>query len=228
LFCNSISDQSPFEQLALPAPPVANGTAASATKADPGIDLLSWDDTPTTAANLLALVPVALVPVTDPLVESTSSNNNALAIVDMFSQNNTTNSNTAPADPFGLNPSSTIPGSQPYNTPTQQPLQSQQPQQVAPYANGVAVNPGTSSYEHASQFNNMSSGWNGQPTNPVTSAPQQALNYGMTFFLLVISFYSTSLLSVIPFVCVKFCVLLYHTSVLQSEHLHAVCILCSV
>src|SRR5438105_1382289 len=47
----STSDQSPFEQLALPAPPVSNGTATSAPKADTGIDLLSWDDAPTTAEN---------------------------------------------------------------------------------------------------------------------------------------------------------------------------------
>jgi len=166
----STSDQSPFEQLALPAPPVANGTAAP--KADPGIDLLSWDDTPSTAADSLALVPV-----TDPLADSTSSNHNALAIVGMFSQGNTTNSSTASADPFGLNSSSTIPGSQPYNIPTPQPLPSQQPQQAAPYANGIAVNAGTSSYDHASQFNSMSSGWNGQATNPVTPTPQQSLNY---------------------------------------------------
>ncbi|KAK3163224.1 hypothetical protein QOZ80_1AG0000870 [Eleusine coracana subsp. coracana] len=166
----STSEQSPFEQLALPAPPVANGTATSAPKADSDIDLLSWDDTPTTAENSLALVPV-----TDPLADSTSSNHNALAIVDIFSQNNTTNSNIAPADPFGLNSDSTIPGSQPYNTPTQQPnLQSQQPQHAAPYANGV--NHGTS-YDHASQFNSMNSGWNSQVANPVTPAPQQALNY---------------------------------------------------
>ncbi|KAL6627005.1 hypothetical protein ACP70R_030731 [Stipagrostis hirtigluma subsp. patula] len=170
----STSDQSPFEQLALPAPPVSNGTATSAAKADPGIDLLSWDDTPTTAANSLALVPV-----TDPHVDSTSSNQNALAIVDMFSQNNTASANghTKPADPFGLDPSSTISGSQPYNTPTQHPLQSQQPPQQAPlYPNGGSVNPGTS-YDQASQFNNVSSGWNGQVANPMPSPPQQAPNY---------------------------------------------------
>ncbi|ONM28249.1 Thioesterase family protein [Zea mays] len=115
----STSDQSPFEQLALPAPPVSNGAA---TKSDLGIDLLSWDDTPATAQN-----PLALVPVTDPLADSTSSNQNALAIVDTFSQNSTVNSNTQAADPFGLNPSSAIPGSQAYNTPTQQHFQSQQP-----------------------------------------------------------------------------------------------------
>ncbi|XP_062189220.1 TOM1-like protein 9 [Phragmites australis] len=167
----STSDQSPFEQLALPAPPVSNGTATSAPKADPVIDLLSWDDTPTTAEN-----PLALVPVTDPLADSTSSNHNALAIVDMFSQNNTTNSNANAASPFGLNSSSTIPGSQPYNTPTQHPLQPQQPQQTALYPNGGAVNPGTS-YDQASQFNNMSSGWNGQVANPMAPPPQQAPNY---------------------------------------------------
>lgn len=169
----STSDQSPFEQLALPAPPVSNGAATSAPKSDLGIDLLSWDDTPApaTAQNSLALVPV-----TDPLADSTSSNQNALAIVDAFSQNSTANSNAQPADPFGLNLSSAIPGSQPYNTPTQQPFQSQlPPQQAALYPNGGAVNPGTS-YDQASQFN-VSSGWNGQAANPAVSPPEQALNY---------------------------------------------------
>ncbi|CAD6233628.1 unnamed protein product [Miscanthus lutarioriparius] len=168
------SDQSPFEQLALPAPPVSNGAATSAPKSDLGIDLLSWDDTPApaTAQNSLALVPV-----TDPLADSTSSNQNVLAIVDTFSQNSTANSNAQPADPFGLSPSSVIPGSQPYNTPTQQPFQSQQPpQQAALYPNGGAVNPGTS-YDQASQFNNVSSGWNGQAASPATPPPEQTLNY---------------------------------------------------
>jgi len=167
----STSDQSPFEQLALPAPPVSNGTATSAPKSDLGIDLLSWDDTPTTAEN-----PLALVPVTDPLADSTPSNQNALAIVNAFSQNNTANSNAHPADPFGLNSSSTMPGSQPYNTPAQHPLQPQQPQQAAPlYPNGGAVNVGTS-YEQAPQFNNTSSGWNGQVASPAPP-PQQAQSY---------------------------------------------------
>jgi len=168
----STSDQSPFEQLALPAPPVSNGAATSAPQSDLGIDLLSWDDTPATTQN-----PLALVPVTDPLADSTSSNQNALAIVDTFSENSTTNHNAQPADPFGLNPSSAIPGSQLYNTPTQQPFQSQQPpQQAALYANGGAVDPGTS-YDQASQFKNVSSGWNDQAANPVVPLPEQALNY---------------------------------------------------
>jgi hypothetical protein len=179
LSCNSTSDQSPFEQLALPAPPVSNGAATSAPQSDLGIDLLSWDDTPATTQN-----PLALVPVTDPLADSTSSNQNALAIVDTFSENSTTNHNAQPADPFGLNPSSAIPGSQLYNTPTQQPFQSQQPpQQAALYANGGAVDPGTS-YDHASQFKNVSSGWNGQAANPVVPLPEQALNYGMSGILI--------------------------------------------
>lgn len=181
---------------------MSNGTATSAPKSDPGIDLLSWDDTPTTAEN-----PLALVPVTDPLADSTSSNQNALAIVDVFSQNNTANSNAQPADPFGLNSSSTIPGPQPYNTPAQHALQSQQPQQAAAlYPNGGTVNPGTS-YDQASQFNNMSSGWNGQVASPLAPPPQQAQNYGMSslvdlysiFFCIThMSFpmlYSTSILS---------------------------------
>uniref|UniRef100_A0A0E0BZE7 VHS domain-containing protein n=1 Tax=Oryza meridionalis TaxID=40149 RepID=A0A0E0BZE7_9ORYZ len=160
----SQSEQSPFEQLALPAPPVSNGSATPAPKSDLGIDLLSWDDNPSTTENSLALVPV-----TDPVVDSTPSQN-ALAIVDIFSQNNTTNNIAKPADPFGVNSSSTLPGSQPYNAPTQHPLQAQQqPQQVGLYPNGGAVNPGTS-YP-------TSSGWNGQIANNATPPAQQTVNY---------------------------------------------------
>jgi hypothetical protein len=168
---------------------VSNGTATSAPKSDLGIDLLSWDDTPTTAEN-----PLALVPVTDPLADSTPSNQNALAIVDTFSQNNTVNSNAHPADPFGLSSNSTIPGSQPYNTPAQHPLQSQQPQQAAPlYPNGGAVNAGTS-YEQAPQFNNTSSGWNGQVASPLAPPPQQAQSYGMASHADLFLFFSVSYL----------------------------------
>ncbi|EAY73130.1 hypothetical protein OsI_01005 [Oryza sativa Indica Group] len=160
----SANVQSPFEQLALPAPPVSNGSATPAPKSDLGVDLLSWDDNPSTTENSLALVPV-----TDPVVDSTPSQN-ALAIVDIFSQNNTTNNIAKPADPFGVNSSSTLPGSQPYNAPTQHPLQAQQqPQQVGLYPNGGAVNPGTS-YP-------TSSGWNGQIANNATPPAQQTVNY---------------------------------------------------
>uniref|UniRef100_A0A0D9UYS8 VHS domain-containing protein n=1 Tax=Leersia perrieri TaxID=77586 RepID=A0A0D9UYS8_9ORYZ len=166
----SASEPSPFEQLALPAPPVSNGSANTAPKSDPGIDLLSWDDNPSTTENSLALVPV-----TDPVVDSTSSQN-ALAIVDIFSQNNTANNNAKPADPFGLNSSSGLPGSQPYNAPTQNHMQAPQPpQQVGLYPNGGAVNPGTS-YNQSSQFNHTSSGWNGQMANHAMP-PAQQVNY---------------------------------------------------
>ncbi|XP_006643942.1 TOM1-like protein 9 [Oryza brachyantha] len=164
----SVGEQSPFEQLALPAPPMSNGSATPAPKSDPG-DLLSWDDNPSTAENSLALVPV-----TDPVIDSTSSQN-ALAIVDIFSQNNTNNS-AKPADPFGVNSSSTLPGSQPYNAPTQHPLQAQQPQPVGLYPNGGAVNPGTS-YDQSSQFNHTNPGWNGQIANHATPPAQQTVNY---------------------------------------------------
>lgn len=170
--CTSTSEPSPFEQLALPAPPVSNGSANAAPKPDSGIDLLSWDDTPSTAENSLALVPV-----TDPLADSTS-NQNALAIVDIYSQNNTANSNAKSLDPFGFDSSPTPLGSESYNTATQHPVQSQQPpQQAALYSNGSAVNPGTS-YDQASQYNHTNSGWNGQVANHAAPPPQQ-VNYGM-------------------------------------------------
>lgn len=179
---------------------MSNGTATSAPKSDPGIDLLSWDDTPTTAEN-----PLALVPVTDPLADPTPSNQNALAIVDVFSQNNTANSNAQPADPFGLNSSSNIPGSQPYNTPAQHVLQSQQPQQAAAlYPNGGTVNPGTS-YDQASQYNNMSSGWNGQVASHLAPPPQQAQNYGMASHVDLFTLFFSCMTSVPTHTVFNFC-----------------------
>ncbi|XP_020585676.1 TOM1-like protein 2 [Phalaenopsis equestris] len=91
------SGPSPFEQLALPAPPASNGSATAAKKVDPLIDLLSGDDfnAPTTANQL------ALVSVSEPAASPSPPNQNILALVDMFPQSNNNNSNANPSSPFG-------------------------------------------------------------------------------------------------------------------------------
>ncbi|CAN4120223.1 unnamed protein product [Withania somnifera] len=80
------SDQgSTSTQLLLPAPPSANGVSTTPTKVDPMIDLLSGNDFGSaTTENALALVPVG-----EPQPASPSQQN-ALAIIDMFSQPSTT------------------------------------------------------------------------------------------------------------------------------------------
>lgn len=77
----STSSASLGTQLLLPAPPSASSPSTT-TKVDPKIDLLSGDDfsSPTTA-NVLALVPVG----GEPQPASPVSQQNALALVDMFS-----------------------------------------------------------------------------------------------------------------------------------------------
>nr|XP_016434799.1 PREDICTED: uncharacterized protein LOC107761140 isoform X2 [Nicotiana tabacum] len=71
-------------QLLLPAPTSANGPSATPTKVDPKMDLLSGDFGSPTAENALALVPVGEPQPANP------SQQNALAILDMFSQPSTT------------------------------------------------------------------------------------------------------------------------------------------
>ncbi|CAA3002584.1 TOM1 2 [Olea europaea subsp. europaea] len=66
------------KQLALPAPPASSGQSTTPTKADPKIDLLSGDD-----------FSLAIVPVGEPQPASpAASQQNALALIDMFSQSN--------------------------------------------------------------------------------------------------------------------------------------------
>lgn len=90
-FCSS-SNTSLGTQLALPAPPAANSVSTPTTPA-PKMDLLSGDyfNSPTTETSL-AIVPVS---VGEPQPATRASEQNALALVDMFAQSNsaqTTNS----------------------------------------------------------------------------------------------------------------------------------------
>ncbi|KAG8058693.1 hypothetical protein GUJ93_ZPchr0002g26179 [Zizania palustris] len=148
----SATNQSPFEQLALPAP------AAPV----PAIDLLSGDDyIKPEHANSLALVPVT---------EYSASDQNVLALADMFQKNSANNSSYN--IPNSLNPStpnSTFPASLAYPAPVQSIL----PQHPAAYSDGATSN----AIVHNQQSQpNSSNPWNGQLTYG-SNPEQQALNY---------------------------------------------------
>ncbi|XP_019253308.1 PREDICTED: TOM1-like protein 2 [Nicotiana attenuata] len=85
-------------QLLLPAPTSTNGPSTTPTKVDPKMDLLSGDFGSPTAENALALVPVG-----EPQPASPSQQN-ALAILDMFSQPSTTPSTYSVGEAHPLSP----------------------------------------------------------------------------------------------------------------------------
>ncbi|PKU68048.1 hypothetical protein MA16_Dca022957 [Dendrobium catenatum] len=162
----STSSPSPFEQLALPAPPASNGSAIPAKKVDPLMDLLSGEDFNAPPTNSLALVPVS-----EP-VASPSPNQNILALVDMFPQSNNNNSNVNQSTPFGS--TAAFPASQ---TPSAAPpqLQQQSLQQPSIYSNEGVPTATESQFEQANygtgtQRNHANPSWNGQ---------QQSFGYGM-------------------------------------------------
>ncbi|KAF7061216.1 hypothetical protein CFC21_067928 [Triticum aestivum] len=153
----SASKQSPFEQLALPAPPSSSSAKSVVAAPAPSFDLLSGDDyIKPEPENSLALVPVS---------EYSASDQNVLALADMFQQNSAaannrnhnqlTNSVISPAS--RANPA---------------PVHSTLPQQPTTYSNGEIV-----PYGQQSQLNATRS-WNGQPAYGVDSQ-RQALNYGV-------------------------------------------------
>lgn len=153
------SMQSPSEQLALPAPaPPSSGSAKSAVAAPaPSFDLLSGDDyIKPEPANLLALVPVS---------EYSASDQNVLALADMFQQN------SAAADNRNHNQvtnSFISPASRAYPAPAHPVL----PQKPTTYSNGDIV-----PYGQQPQLNATRS-WNGQPAYGMDSQ-RQALHYGV-------------------------------------------------
>lgn len=142
------------------------------------MDLLSGDDyTTPEAEKSLALVPVNVQPATP------SSQQNILALSDMFSQNN------SPAN--SLYSQSAYPSSQTYpSTSTYQQQQSLQPPQPAFHSNGSASYSGQPQYEQTPYTHVTNSGhgltpaWNGQNAQSL-NLQQQALIYGTTilFFL---------------------------------------------
>ena len=165
----------PFEQLALPAPPSSSTSKPPGeTSVGPTIDLLSGDDyfKPETE-NSQALVPVGNPPA------ASASGHNTLDLVDMFSQNNASNNNQNPAFSTPLlssNPILSAP--QAYPAP-QHPVLSQQP---SPFSNGLTSNT-MPTYNQGSDLNSASS-WNGQFAQG-TMQPQQAPSYGTSLFYII-------------------------------------------
>ncbi|CAD5194596.1 unnamed protein product [Musa acuminata subsp. malaccensis] len=169
----STSNQPPLQQLLLPAPP-SDGAGTTSVKVDPNMDLLSGEDynKPTTE-NLLALVPVS-----EPLNIS-ASDQNVLALADMFSPNDSTNNNKNPANSFDSN--STFPTQQTYPAVSNLQQQAQQTQQPQFFTNGGIPNSGAPQFEQSShdqgmQLNLATTPWNGQFA-PAYNPQQQALGY---------------------------------------------------
>ncbi|XP_008775806.2 TOM1-like protein 9 isoform X2 [Phoenix dactylifera] len=165
------TSKQPPQHLLLPAPPASNGSATPAAKIDPHMDLLSGEDYNTPKNDN----PLALVPVSEPLATSVSDQN-LLALVDMFPQNNSNNRNGNPSS--SLDSHSTLPASQTYPAAPQFQLQ---PQQPALYPNGGIPNTGAPQYEQAAydqgaQLNHAGSTWNGQASQGL-NPQQQALGY---------------------------------------------------
>ncbi|KAJ8637557.1 hypothetical protein MRB53_011824 [Persea americana] len=168
---SSTVNQPPQQKLLLPAPPTSKDSTPPLIKLDPHMDLLSGDDyTTPEAEKSLALVPVNVQPATP------SSQQNILALSDMFSQNN------SPAN--SLYSQSAYPSSQTYpSTSTYQQQQSLQPPQPAFHSNGSASYSGQPQYEQTPYTHVTNSGhgltpaWNGQNAQSL-NLQQQALIYG--------------------------------------------------
>ncbi|KAL5212627.1 hypothetical protein ABZP36_023474 [Zizania latifolia] len=156
----SATNQSPFEQLALPAPSSSSPKAPAAPA--PAIDLLSGDDyIKPEPSNSLALVPVT---------EYSASDQNILALADMFQQNSANNSSYSLSNSLNSStPISTLPASQAYPAPVQTILR----QHPTAYSNGATVNAVINNQQSQP---NSSNPWNGQLTYG-SNPKQQALNY---------------------------------------------------
>uniref|UniRef100_A0A453LY20 VHS domain-containing protein n=1 Tax=Aegilops tauschii subsp. strangulata TaxID=200361 RepID=A0A453LY20_AEGTS len=155
---SSASKQSPSEQLALPAPAPRSSSSAKAIVAAPApsFDLLSGDDyIKPEPENSLALVPVS---------EYSASDQNVLALADMFQQNSVAANNR---NHNQLTNSFVSPASRANPAPVHPTL----PQQPTTCSNGDIVPYGQQSQP------NVTRSWNGQPAYGVDSQ-RQALNYG--------------------------------------------------
>ncbi|KAJ1259271.1 hypothetical protein BS78_10G141100 [Paspalum vaginatum] len=163
------SSATPFEQLALPAPPSSSASKSHGEPAvSPNIDLLSGDD-------FFKPEPVhsqALVPVVNPPAASASSSPSTLDLLDMFSDSNaisSTSQNPTLPSISNTNPNPSTP--QAYPAP-QQPVP---PQHPSPYSNGLNSNTMTP-YDQGSNLTSANS-WSGQFAHGMIP-PQQAPNYG--------------------------------------------------
>ncbi|KAG2249911.1 hypothetical protein Bca52824_089539 [Brassica carinata] len=148
----SSSSNGVLNQLALPAPPLANGSANSK------IDLLSGDD--------LALVPVGPPQPASPV----ASDQNALALIDMFGDN--TNNPSPATAPTGISATE----SNPLNPQLHQLPTSQAGEAGLQQSNGFAPQSGYSQFEQPTYGQGASSPWNSQPAQQLQQ-PQQP-SYG--------------------------------------------------
>ncbi|KHG07990.1 Serine carboxypeptidase-like 18 [Gossypium arboreum] len=138
---NGASSQ-PFNQLSLPVAPETNGSTLPAA-VNPKMDLLSGDDYSPKADNTLAIVPLG-----EPQQTTPASQQNALVLIDMFSDSNSTSGSPKIQ-------SSGLAGQTDPLTP-----QIQQQQQNF-HANGTVSNMGSPRYEQ-SYVQGMGHAWNGQ------------------------------------------------------------------
>ncbi|KAG7540620.1 VHS domain [Arabidopsis thaliana x Arabidopsis arenosa] len=152
----SSSGNGVLNQLALPAPPVANGSANSK------IDLLSGDD--------LALVPVGPPQPASPV----ASDQNALALIDMFSDNT---NNPSPATAPTGNPAQSIP----LNPQGHQQPNSQAGEAGLQQSNGSAPQMGYSQFEQPSYGQGVSSPWSSQPAQQPHQPSYEGAQDSMAF-----------------------------------------------
>ncbi|TVU32606.1 hypothetical protein EJB05_24344 [Eragrostis curvula] len=160
----SSSNQSPFEILALPAPPSSSSSKAPTAPAT-NIDLLSGDDyIKPEPANSLALVPVT---------EYSAADQNVLAFADMFEHHTASNNNHNLTNSLNSSTSnsSISPASQTYPAPVQAGLH----QHPAAYSNGATSN-AIIPPDQPSQMNSTGS-WNAQPSYGV-NPQKQSVYYG--------------------------------------------------
>ncbi|KAG8375568.1 hypothetical protein BUALT_Bualt10G0114100 [Buddleja alternifolia] len=140
-------------QLSLPAP-ANNGHLTTPTKADPKIDLLSGDDFNSPTANSLALVPVGEPHSASPV----TSQQNALALVDLFSPSNNNQSSNSVGQAY---PSSPRVQQQPnFHSP-----------QPSLYTNGSVSGPMLPQHEQSLYSQGSTSAWNGQITQQQQQPP---------------------------------------------------------
>ncbi|CAN1785163.1 TOM1-like protein 9 [Linum perenne] len=165
---NAQPTNQPFNQLVLTAPPTGNGPATPSA-ANPRMDLLSGDDFSSPKSD----TSLALVPVGETQPAGSPSQQNALVLFDMFSDN----------QPNGVNnPPNAVNVQQPthldgQNNPMTQQYQQQQNFQSPDsgmYPNGTTPNSGSPRYEQSPFMQAAVPAWNGQlvqqqqqPASPV-------------------------------------------------------------
>ncbi|WOL02184.1 target of Myb protein 1-like [Canna indica] len=166
------SKQPPIQQLLLTAPPKSDGLATSTAKVDPNIDLLSGEDYSKPATEN----PLALVPVGKPL---SASDQNILALADMFPPDNSSSNNRNPANSLDSNSAFPAQQTHPVGGNLLQPLQTQQP---ALFTNGGVPSSAAHQFvqpnhENGEHLNQASSAWNSQLT-PAYNPQQQGQGFG--------------------------------------------------